>query len=148
MKGFGSAKESSNVSESSGDSSWGMTSSNGSSSSVGAPESSSDSAYVIPGNGSEGSSSSSSSCQCGFEVSEITLTSAMEGSYVITNTGCGVLTIIRHEQVADFISSYSGTVLEEGQSTTVTVAADEDIRLTNFIVVTDCRSQTFHWPDW
>lgn len=149
MKNFGSAKESGSVSESSGDSSYGMSSSGGGSSSQEMPESSSDSGYVISGDGSEGSSSSSSSsCQCGFEVSGITLTSGMEGSYVVTNTGCGVLRIIRHEQVADFISDYSATVLQEGESATVTVAADSDIRLTSFHVVTDCRSQTYQWPDW
>jgi hypothetical protein len=81
-------------------------------------------------------------------VSEITLTNGMEGSYQVTNTGCGTLEITGHTASPHFLWSASPSVLAEGESATVSVIAQADIRLTSFTVVTDCRSQTHQWPDW
>ncbi len=158
MSSSGSAKESGSVSESSSSagSSYGMSSSDdsGSSNSSGAGsssdellESSSESVYVVPGDESSSSSSSSCSCQCDFEVSGITLTSATTGFYTVTNTGCGEVVVIGHGGNDPHMRAVPFP-LGEGESMTVTIEASQDIRLTSFEVLTDCKTIYCYWPDF
>jgi hypothetical protein len=122
---IGSAKESGSVAESSGSAS-------------------------LSGVGSSSVGSGSSSCQCDFEVTDITLTSGTDGSYTITNTGCGEIAISGHAQEDGAIpSSYiiGDTILSEGESTTVLIEFEVDIRLTDFRVTTPtCGDREYTWP--
>ena len=129
----GSAKISSGASESS--------------SATSAGSSSSGSGSATSASSSRGSGSSS--CQCAFEVTDITLVDAMNGTYTITNTGCGEIQIYGHEQSEpDIIYIVGDLILSEGESTSVIVGFGQDVRLTSFTVQTSCGDQNYQWPSF
>ena len=136
----GTAKSSSGPSESESESS-GVSS--------GMSSSGSDYDPPWPPDDSEGSSSSSS-CQCGFEVIEIVLGEDWQsGTFTIFNTGCGPIVI------EEFIHSVSGTwdpalpvtIPEGGAQAFSFDSTGGDIRGTFVTIVSDCgEAVTIDWP--